>query len=131
MYKGKSASMQRGAMERYSPLATPTALAKLAERPFNAKMTDDELIEFNSVAMPRHVLLDNLRPIVAPLRRQTPLKIATHLNVAGWRTAQGRRWNARLVYLLLAFLSGKPLPRIPARKKPAAQHPRHMPRRPV
>lgn len=112
--------MLRGAMKRanLSPRGQPAKLAKLVERPLNAKITDDELIEFNSLTKPKSVLLNELRPVVKPLTGQKPLQIATHLNSAGWKTAQGRRWNARLVTLLLDFLSGKPVARI-RRKKPA------------
>ncbi len=118
MYKSKSKAMLRGAIMRanLSPRVKPAELAKLAERPINSKMTDDELIEFNSTAKPRSVLLDELRPVVKPLSGQTPLQIATRLNADGWKTAQGRRWDARLVFLLLAFLSGKPVPRVTTRK---------------
>ena len=113
MYKSKSEAMLRGTLKRanLSPRIKPAEQAKLLERPINAKMTDDELIEFNSVAKPLSVLLEELRPVVKPLRGQNPIQIATRLNADGWKTAQGRRWDARLVYLLLAYLSGKPVAR--------------------
>lgn len=119
MYKSKSASMKRGAMMRahLSPRIKSAEQVKLPERPLNAKMTDDERIEFNSAAKPLGVLLDELRPVVTPLNGQKPLRIATRLNVGGWTTAQGRRWDARLVYLLLAYLSGKPVAHVTKRRR--------------
>lgn len=119
MYKSKSAAMLRGAMKRanLSPRVTSAKLAKLVERPLNAKITDDELIEFNSLTKPKSVLLNELRPVIKRLSGQEAVHISTHLNSEGWKTAQGRRWDARLVTLLLDFLSDKPVARI-RRMKP-------------
>jgi hypothetical protein len=93
-----------------------------------AKITADELHEFNTAQMPLNVLLDQLRPVIKDLSRgetkPSPGQLAKLLNAKGWKTAQGRLWNERRVILLLRLMAEQSARRRRSPKAKAAAKPK-------
>jgi hypothetical protein len=102
MYKGKSASMQRGALVRNS---SPRMTRREEYSQTKIVLTDAEHCHFSFGSVQEHHLLAELRPVVKAFARggiRKPHDVARALNKAGKRTACGEHWTPRLVWFLLS-----------------------------
>lgn len=106
MYKGKSASMQRGALKRRGK-ARMTSREEYGQTKIMLSAAEHCHFEFGSV---RELdLLGELRPIIRFYARagiRKPHDVARALNRSDKSTACGESWTPRLAWFLLQKLFG-------------------------
>ena len=103
MYKGRSASYQRGmGKSDYGPI-TAADLARFTK----TKISKEELDHFGFGSRTREVVLTELEPLLRGYAKngfKTPKDVARLLNKAGVKTACGEQWTPQLAWFLLGFL---------------------------
>lgn len=103
MYKGRSASYQRGmGKSDYGPI-TAADLAKFTK----TKISKEELNHFSFGSRTREVVLTEVEPLVRGYAKngfKTPKDVARLLNKANVKTACGEQWTPQLAWFLLGFL---------------------------
>ena len=121
MYKGKAASMQRGAAVRDD--------ARMSREDFNKQtritLAKDEVGHFQAGQITKEKFLDELRPLIKCMARnrfRKPADVARLLNKWGIKTASGAQWSPRLVWFLLGFLYEKPAKPAAQKAKPPQSH---------
>lgn len=103
MYKGRSASMQRGAARRDREVMSKEDFYK----GIKIVLTRAERAHFEIGLNDKFALLDQLEPWVRTFARngfRKPKDVARLLNNAGVTTACGAKWTPRLAWFLLGFL---------------------------
>jgi hypothetical protein len=103
MYKGRSASMQRGASSRDREVMSKEDFYK----GIKIVLTKAERVHFEMGSNDKFTLLDKVEPAVRSYARngfRRPKDVARLLNKAGVTTACGAKWTPRLAWFLLGFL---------------------------